>query len=525
MHQAAASCPPPLPPRSCIKRTTPTTSASYVSLQNMHDPATNLKAIERVSEATCKKACLDDCKCLAAQFVYGAEPRPRDGSCYLQSEVFSLQTSQPEVRHYNSTVHLKSGRRDTTPTPMCILKPLSCIMVAEAEIPTTLTSMATWLSSIASMEWNTCSPHIFLCHRSTVLFPSKCLSPLNLFGHSWAVRWASYGQVNLVLSDNGKPKFQIEEVDPSKKRRYLMKKRLKVQRKREKKKRKEANKNDPRRIRPKGKKIKQKFPTAEARLKYKIEKVAKLKEAMLVKKLKKYEVAKAEGPMSKPDDLTGEERFYLKKVSQKKSNYVPVGRRGVFGAVILNMHLHWKKHESVKVICKPCKPGQMQEYANEIARLSGGISFNIIGDDTIVFYRGKNYVQPDVMSPIDTLSKKKYVHSNKLVLHNHSEFISTSNHLFHKLMHLKNQNMSNRWRQLGVSLQCQKSSSNFIIGMLHFMEFPQSGVNYGHDRKASLLEVGELNQGKEQESQLATSDFSDLPISDISESDEDNLGS
>jgi len=80
--------------------------------------------------------------------------------------------------------------------------------------------------------------------------------------------------VNLVLSDDGKPKFQIEEVEPSKKGRYLTKKRLKLQRKRVKKKRKEANKNDPRRIRPKGKKTKQKFPTAEARLKYKIEKVA-----------------------------------------------------------------------------------------------------------------------------------------------------------------------------------------------------------------------------------------------------------
>jgi hypothetical protein len=99
------------------------------------------------------------------------------------------------------------------------------------------------------------------------------LSPLKILRHSWSVRWASYGQVNLVLSDDGRPKFQIEEVEPSKKGRYLTKKRLKVQRKREKKKRKEANKNDPRRIKPKGKKIKQKFPTAEARLKYKIEKV------------------------------------------------------------------------------------------------------------------------------------------------------------------------------------------------------------------------------------------------------------
>ncbi|GJN08146.1 hypothetical protein PR202_ga26038 [Eleusine coracana subsp. coracana] len=79
-----------------------------VSLQNMvyfNDPATSLRALERVSEDACNKACLDDCKCVAAQFVYGADAR--DGSCYLQSEVFSLQTSQPEVRHYNSTVHLK----------------------------------------------------------------------------------------------------------------------------------------------------------------------------------------------------------------------------------------------------------------------------------------------------------------------------------------------------------------------------------------------------------------------------------
>lgn len=97
----------------------------------------------------------------------------------------------------------------------------------------------------------------------------------------------------------------------------------------------------------------------------------------------------------------------MKKMAQKRSNYAPVGRRGVFGGVILNMHLHWKKHETVKVICKPCKPGQVHEYAKEIARLSGGTPIQIIGDNTIIFYRGKNYVQPDVMSPIDTLSKKR----------------------------------------------------------------------------------------------------------------------
>ncbi|CAK9173934.1 unnamed protein product [Ilex paraguariensis] len=103
----------------------------------------------------------------------------------------------------------------------------------------------------------------------------------------------------------------------------------------------------------------------------------------------------------------------MKKMAQKGSNYVPVGRRGIFGGVILNMHMHWKKHETVKVICKPCKPGQVHEYANEIARLSGGIPIQMIGDDTIIFYRGKNYVQPEVMSPIDTLSKKRALEKSK----------------------------------------------------------------------------------------------------------------
>lgn len=134
---------------------------------------------------------------------------------------------------------------------------------------------------------------------------------------------------------------------------------------------------------------------------------AKMKEALLIERLKKYEVPRAQGPVVEPHPLTGEERFYMKKMAQKRSNYVPIGVRGVFGGVILNMHLHWKKHETVKVICKPCKPGQVHEYADEISRLSGGIPIQIIGDDTIVFYRGKNYVHPKVMSPVDTLSKKR----------------------------------------------------------------------------------------------------------------------
>ncbi|KAI3697177.1 hypothetical protein L6452_29995 [Arctium lappa] len=252
-----------------------------------------------------------------------------------------------------------------------------------------------------------------------ILYQERTLASFISSNSWWAFRnltiFRHYGSssssVRCVISQ-GKPKFEIFEIDPPKKYKWQTKKRLKLQRKKDKQKRRSANKTDPRRLTIKGSKRKGKFASVEERIKYKLEKT-KIKEALLIERLKRYEVPKLQGPMVKPIEVTGEERFYMKKMAQKGSNYVPVGRRGVFGGVVLNMHMHWKKHETVKVICKPCKPGQVQEYANEIARLSGGIPIQIIGDDTIVFYRGKDYVQPEVMSPIDTLSKKKALEKSK----------------------------------------------------------------------------------------------------------------
>nr|XP_017238209.1 PREDICTED: uncharacterized CRM domain-containing protein At3g25440, chloroplastic [Daucus carota subsp. sativus] len=228
----------------------------------------------------------------------------------------------------------------------------------------------------------------------------------------WAFKNFSHGSVNLVISEGDIPRFETHKTDPPKKHRFLSKKRLKEKRKKEKQIRKSANKRDPRRLGVKGKKGRQRFANAEERIKFKLEK-AKIKEGLLLERLQRYEVPKVQGPLVQPHELTGEERFYMKKMAQKRSNYVPIGRRGVFGGVILNMHMHWKKHETVKVICKPCKPGQIQEYATDIARLSGGTPIHIIGDDTIIFYRGKDYVQPKVMSPIDTLSKKRALEKSK----------------------------------------------------------------------------------------------------------------
>lgn len=129
----------------------------------------------------------------------------------------------------------------------------------------------------------------------------------------------------------------------------------------------------------------------------------------MIEKLRKFDVPKLPAETFDPEILTEEERHYLKRTGEKKKHYVPVGRRGVFGGVVLNMHLHWKNHETVKVICKPCKPGQVHEYAEELARLSKGIVIDIKPNNVIIFYRGKNYVQPKVMSPPDTLSKAKVI--------------------------------------------------------------------------------------------------------------------
>lgn len=166
-------------------------------------------------------------------------------------------------------------------------------------------------------------------------------------------------------------------------------------------------------------------PNPEVRIRYKLEK-AKRKEEWLIEKLRKYDVPKSPAEAYDPETLTEEEQHYLKRTGEKRKNFVLVGRRGVFGGVVLNMHLHWKKHETVKVICKPCnRPGQIHEYAEELARLSKGIVIDVKPNNAIVLYRGKNYVRPQVLSPVDTLSKDKALEKYRYEqsLEHTSEFI------------------------------------------------------------------------------------------------------
>ncbi|KAG5054321.1 hypothetical protein JHK85_006831 [Glycine max] len=92
---------------------------------------------------------------------------------------------------------------------------------------------------------------------------------------------------------------------------------------------------------------------------------AKRKETWLIEKLQKFDVPKPPPETYDPEILTKEERHYMKRT------------------------------------------GQVHEYDEELARLSKGIVIDIKPNNTIIFYRGKNYVKPEVMSPPNTLSKAK----------------------------------------------------------------------------------------------------------------------
>lgn len=154
--------------------------------------------------------------------------------------------------------------------------------------------------------------------------------------------------------------------------------------------------------------------TPEEKVIYKLRKARK-KEEILVEALKKIEPKETSETTHDPEILTPEEHFFFLKMGLKCKNYVPVGRRGIYQGVILNMHLHWKKHETLQVIVKTFSPEEVKDIAAELARLSGGIVLDIHEENTIIMYRGKNYSQPptEIMSPRVTLPRKKALDKSK----------------------------------------------------------------------------------------------------------------
>ncbi|RCV25164.1 hypothetical protein SETIT_5G144200v2 [Setaria italica] len=71
---------------------------------------------QMIDEESCKKACLQNCSCKAAFFQYGGNDTSQ-GSCYLPTQIFSLQVNQWEVTHYSSSAYLKVQITQPPPSP------------------------------------------------------------------------------------------------------------------------------------------------------------------------------------------------------------------------------------------------------------------------------------------------------------------------------------------------------------------------------------------------------------------------
>lgn len=70
-----------------------------------------------VDEESCKKACLQNCSCKAAFFQYGGNDTSQ-GSCYLPTQVFSMQVNQWQETHYSSSAYLKVQVTRSPPPPV-----------------------------------------------------------------------------------------------------------------------------------------------------------------------------------------------------------------------------------------------------------------------------------------------------------------------------------------------------------------------------------------------------------------------
>ncbi|KAK3121681.1 hypothetical protein QOZ80_8BG0658750 [Eleusine coracana subsp. coracana] len=95
----------PVTPISCALMTDHQLLAlSNISYFNYIDTKAALPHM--IDEESCKKACLRNCSCKAALFQYGSNDTSA-GSCYLPTQVFSLQVNQMDISHYSSSAYLK----------------------------------------------------------------------------------------------------------------------------------------------------------------------------------------------------------------------------------------------------------------------------------------------------------------------------------------------------------------------------------------------------------------------------------
>lgn len=134
--------------------------------------------------------------------------------------------------------------------------------------------------------------------------------------------------------------------------------------------------------------------------------------ALHEQQLKKYELPDFPERDPDPEIVTPEQLYALKKLGYKNKNYVPVGRRGIYGGTIQNMHMHWKKHETVRIDCANFDKGVIKEMGEQLERLSGGTVIDIHQAKTIIMWRGRNYKRPktDIPEVFKNFNKRKVIH-------------------------------------------------------------------------------------------------------------------
>ncbi|XP_024527492.1 uncharacterized CRM domain-containing protein At3g25440, chloroplastic-like [Selaginella moellendorffii] len=100
------------------------------------------------------------------------------------------------------------------------------------------------------------------------------------------------------------------------------------------------------------------------------------------------------------EPLSEREAAHYARIGNKNQNFASVGKRGIYGGVIHNIHTNWKFHETVRIKCP--RHNSMEEtrrISAEVARLSGGIVLDVLEDRTVIMFRGKNYQTPEELYP------------------------------------------------------------------------------------------------------------------------------
>ncbi|CAA0806645.1 CRM family member 3A [Striga hermonthica] len=110
------------------------------------------------------------------------------------------------------------------------------------------------------------------------------------------------------------------------------------------------------------------------------------------------------------ESLTDEERYMLRKLGLRMKAFLLLGRRGVFGGTVENMHLHWKYRELVKIIVKAPNIEEVKAIALSLEAESGGVLVSVDKVSkgyAIVVFRGKDYRRPQMLRPSNLLTKRK----------------------------------------------------------------------------------------------------------------------